>query len=402
MVNTKRDTQHYDVDGQYSGEGYKHEIFDTNILYESFLLAKKGSDWKPQVQKFEMNYLFNIIRMQKELHDKTYRLKPTSEFIISERGKTRAITGEQIEDRVVKHALCDTQLNPAIEPYLIHDNGASRKNKGIDFTRKRLIKHLRSYYNEFGTNDGYILIMDDKKYYDNIRHDVFLDQFENRINDTSMWLLRKAVDRSKVDVSYMNDEEYSNCMNEVFSSFDYQKIPKEKLTGEKWMAKHMNIGDPIAQTAGISYQIIIDNYITIVKGVKRYARYMDDSYVIHNDKKFLMNLLNEVYEIAKSIGVTINRHKTHIYKLSEYWRFLQIQYSLTDTGRIIRKINPKRLTAMRRKMKKIASKMTEKEFHDYYTSWMKAHCKYMSRTQRQNMDTLYEILKEETKCTQSH
>ena len=91
----------------------------------------------------------------------------------------------------------------------------------------------------------------------------------------------------------------------------------------------------------------------------------------------------------------MNTRKTHICKLSDYWRFLQIQYSLTDTGRVIRKINPKRLTAMRRKMKKLAPRLTEPEFDQLYTSWFKAHYKIMSRLQRENLDELYKTLKEE-------
>lgn len=39
--------------------------------------------------------------------------------------------------------------------------------------------------------------------------------------------------------------------------------------------------------------------------------------------------------------------------MSVHWRYLQVQYSLTDTGRIIQKINPKRLTAMRRKIRRL-------------------------------------------------
>ena len=99
----------------------------------------------------------------------------------------------------------------------------------------------------------------------------------------------------------------------------------------------------------------------------------------------------------------MNRKKTRICKLSEHWRFLQVQYSLTDTGRVIQKINPKRLTEMRRRLKKVAPKMTEKQFTDYYTSWFKNHYRIMSRRQRENMDTLFNQLKEVTKCsTQSH
>ena len=79
-----------------------------------------------------------------------------------------------------------------------------------------------------------------------------------------------------------------------------------------------------------------------------------------------------------------------------------MQYSLTDTCRIIQKINPKRLTAMRRKMKKVACKMTEKEFCDWYKSWFHGYYKIMSKQQRKNMDELYNKLKGECKCIKSN
>ena len=70
--------------------------------------------------------------------------------------------------------------------------------------------------------------------------------------------------------------------------------------------------------------------------------------------------------------------------------------SLTETGRVIQKINPKRLTAMRRKMKKVAKKgcMTVKEFEDWYNSWFKSHYKLMSKLQRQHLDELLQQCKE--------
>lgn len=125
------------------------------------------------------------------------------------------------------------------------------------------------------------------------------------------------------------------------------------------------------------------------------------TYAIHESKEFLQELLEDIIEIANELGITVNTRKTRICKLSEHWRFLQVQYSLTDTGRVIQKINPKRLTAMRRKMKKLAPKLTEKEFTDFYKSWFKNHYKIMSKKQRSNMDTLFNQLKEVTKCTLS-
>lgn len=398
MLNAKHDT------GYYDSTCYKREIFNGNSLYEAFLRAKQGSDWKPQVQRFEMTYLLELARMQRELEEHSYEFLPSTEFVLNERGKTRVIRGEQIQDRIVKHALCDEVLSPAVANFLIYDNGASIKGKGIAFTRNRLLTHLRRYYATHGTNEGYILLIDYSKYYDNIRHDVLLRLFDKYVDDeNALWLLEKTVKQSEIDVSYLTDDEYEDCMNTLFNSLVYQEIDKSLLTGEKFMGKHLNIGDQVAQVAGISYPIPIDNYVKIVRGTKLYARYMDDSYAIAASKWFLEDLLNEITRISAEVGITVNQKKTRICKLSDYWRFLQVQYSLTDTGRVIQKINPKRLTAMRRKMKKIAPKLTEKEFTDFFYSWFKNHYKIMSKHQRENIEDLYKQLKEVTLCpTQSH
>lgn len=292
---------------------------------------------------------------------------------------------------------CDEIITPAVRKYLIYDNGASQEGKGIDFTRRGLETHLHKFYNQYHSNEGYVLLIDFSKYYDNIWHDTLMDLFSRYIDDeAALRLLERIIDRAKVDVSYMTDEEYSRCMDTVFNSLEYSKIDKSLLTGEKFMAKHLNIGDQVAQDAGIAYPIPLDNYIKIVKGVKFYGRYMDDSYIIHQSKEFLETLLQEIIEIARSIGITVNVKKTRICKLSEMWRFLQIQYSLTETGRVIHKINPKRLTAMRRKMKKLVHILSEREFGVlWFYPWMKGHYRHMSRQQRLNMNNLYEKLKEE-------
>ena len=291
---------------------------------------------------------------------------------------------------------CDEVLTPAIKDHLIYDNGASQKGKGIDFTRRRLEAHLHRFFRENQSNDGYILLMDFSKYYDNIRHDKLMELFEKYVDDdTALWFLEKIVDNEKVDVSYMSDEEYESAMDDVFNSLEHEKVDKSLLTGKKFLRKHLNIGDQVAQDAGIAYPIPIDNYIKIVKGVKFYGRYMDDSYVIHKDKEFLKGLLIEIVEITHDLGITVNLRKTRICKLSEMWRFLQIQYSLTDTGRVIHKIHPKRLTGMRRKAKKLALILSEKDFDDWFRSWFNGHCHYMSKLQRSNMLDLCKKLKEE-------
>lgn len=397
LVNAKHDIT------SYENCDYLREIYDCNLLYESYLKARKGSQWKPQVQKFGLYYLLNIVKISNELRDYKYELKPTSNFVLNERGKTRNITGEQIEDRIVNHSACDEQVNPKIAKYLIYDNGASVEGKGISFTRNRVKVHLQKFYKEYG-NNGYVLLIDFSKYYDNIQHDKLMNIFRKYISDEhTLWVLQKSINRARIDVSYMNDEEYSNCLNSVFNSLEYANIDKSLLTGDKFMAKHMEIGNQISQSGGIAYRIALDNFAKIVKGIKYYDAYMDDTLIIHQSKEFLQQFLNEFIVISNYYGIAVNLKKTRICKLSEYWRFLQFQYCLTDTGRIIIKINPKRLVGMKRKMRKLANVLSLKEFDNFYKAWFKNHYKYMSKNQRKNIDELYYTLRRKIKCrTQLH
>ncbi len=395
MVNTKHDTHSYEstVDGE---RGYQRDIIsDGNALHEAFLKSKKNSDWKASVQKFEMTYLLRLGQIQKELRDETYQIKDGNPFIIHERGKTRCITGQQVEDRVVEHVLCDEVINPAIKKYLIYDNGASQEGKGVSFTRQRLETHLHRYYHEHGNNNGYILLIDFSKYYDNIRHDILIGMFKKCISDEkALRLIQQIIDKSQVDVSYMTNQEYRECYDGVFSSIEHDQIDESLLTGEKMLPKHMNIGNQLSQSAGILYRTPIDNYVKIVKGVEFYAGYSDDSYAIHESKEFLQDLLTDIIRIAKDIGITVNEKKTRICKLSDKWRFLQIQYSLMDSGRVMHKINQKNMTRMRRRIKKLAGVLPEKDFDDWIKSWMCGYAKYMSKQQRSNIYELTESLKE--------
>ena len=371
-------------------------VYDLNSLYNAYLAAKKESDWKPQVQKYEMDFLPRIVESKSDLKNRTYKSKESTEFIIRERGKTRPITGLQMSDRVIRHSLCDNVLTPSLLNYMIYDNGASLKNKGIDFSRERFEKHLHMYYREHGSNDGYVLLMDYSKFYDNIPHETAYNAVAKHVKDDfSLWLLKCVFDNFKIDVSYMDDDEYANCMNAPFDSAKYRlNIPKSKHTGEKYMYKSVNIGDQCSQIIGINYPTPIDNFSKRVKGQKYYGRYMDDSYVIHESKEFLYNLSLEVIEKAKELGIILNQKKTRIVKLSDYYKFLQISYSLTDSGRLIRKINPKRIVDMRRKLKKLNTMVkngerTQEEVENMFKAWMGSHCHLMSKLQRDNLNLLY-------------
>ena len=381
---------------------YEEILSDANNLYRAYKASVKGSKWKETTQKFMMNFLRYIFSIQKDLLNRTLENGPVEEFSLSERGRVRPISSIQIRDRIVRHALCDEILLPEVKKHIIYDNGASIKGRGISHQRERFEVHLRRYYKQYG-NEGWILFGDFSKFYDNIIHEIAKRELLKLFDDDEFidWLLTLIFDGFKIDVSYMTDEEYANCMTDTFNKLDYREIPKEQLTGEKWMEKSVNIGDQLSQVIGIYYPYRIDNYVKYVRSQKFYGRYMDDWYIMNPNKEELVDLLGHIRVIAKELGIHINEKKTRIVKISSTYKFLQVKYTLTKDGKIIKRINPDRVTTMRRKLKKLAVKVSNGEIpyeniENMFRGWMGSFYKLLSRQQRKNLMTLYEDLFDKT------
>ena len=373
-------------------------ITDMNVLYDAFRASMKGSAWKEEPQRFEIDFLTEIIKLSNELENRTYKTTSGSIFIFRERGKARLIHGGRMRDRVVRHAICDTELTPKLKPYLIYNNGASQAGKGISFARENFEKDLHNYWLEHRSNEGYVGFIDFSKFYDNMQHDKLLESICPKISEDAGWLLTEILKTFEVDVSYMTDEEYAGCMEAKFNSIDYyDRIPEEARTGEKMMRKSVEIGDQVSQDIGVYFPTRVDNYAKIVRSCRRYGRYMDDIYIIAETKEEIRSVMEGISEQAKELGLFINEKKSRIVKLSGIYKYLQIRYSLTDTGKVIRRISRENIIRERRKLKaykRLLDKglMPEEDIENSFKSWMGSQCKYMSNQQIINMITLYQNL----------
>jgi hypothetical protein len=342
--------------------------YDANKIYEAGTKAIKGAPFKYKTQLFEMNHLLETAQILQSLKDWTYKPTQGTKFTINERGKIRHITTNNMIDKTINHLMCDEVLSPAITPYLIYDNSASQKNKGVAFHRKRFETHLQKYYREHKSNEGYILLIDFSGYYASIPHNLCLKNLQS--------FLRK-VDKEEAKITLW-------ILKNLFDVFNL----------ENQNGKGVNIGSQPSQNIGIVYPSKIDNYIKIVRSCKYYGRYTDYSYIIHEDKEFLKDILKNIKQIANELGLVINDKKTRIVKLSQQFKVLQINYSLSETGRIIKKINPKTITRERRKLKAYKrlldnNRINYESIENIFKGWMSSNYKIMSRMQISNMYQLY-------------
>ena len=354
-------------------------LYDIDNLYNAFLQVKEASVWKEETQLYEMYLVPNLNRLSNAIKNQTYVPTQPRIFFMNERGKPRCIESRTVDDRIVQCVVHTQIIMPAIKNKLIYDNAASIENRGTDFFRRRLEYHLSDFAAHHGTN-GYILLIDFKKFFDNIWHSVFIEMLRPLIPDKLvMSFIEMLVYSNRIDVSYMSDEEYANCMYVPFNNLEYRMAVAQgliKCTGEKFMYKGMGLGSQISQDAGIFVPHRIDNYIKIVCGIKPYARYMDDSYIIHESKEFLWDLLGRIKEMTMSLGIFINEKKTQVVNLKHEFTILQTRYKLYPNGSIA--VMPNNDTFIRESHKLLkqaellnipSSKMTYDMIDNSYRSW---------------------------------
>lgn len=286
-------------------------------LMKSANQSANGVRWKPSVQKFMMDDLFNCTKIRNMLLNGKDVRKGFIKFYIVERGHKRYIQAIHISERVPQKSLTRNVLQPVIGSRLIYDNGACMPTKGVCFALNRLEKHLHDHYRTYGDNEGWVVLYD------------FHDYFGSTPHDGVKQIYRKDI----------TDERILNLADSFVDAFD----------GDYGLG----LGSEICQVLEVAYPSPIDHMVKDQEGIKGYARYMDDGYAITRTKEEAVRLKNLIIEKAKELKLTISEKKTQIVKLSHGFRFLKTRFMLTKTGKVIKKIWRKSVTTQRRKLRKL-------------------------------------------------
>ena len=209
---------------------------------------------------------------------------------------------------------------------------------------------MRRYYRKNGI-DGWILKGDISKYFYSIRHDTLKTLIRKKISDPDvLWLCDMIIDSTEGNVG----------------------IP---------------IGNQSSQLFALLYLNGLDHFVKEKLGIKYYGRYMDDFFLIHEDKEYLRHCREEIEARVGDLGLSLNA-KTNIYPLRNGIDFLGFHTYLTETGAVIRKVRRRSKNNMKRKLKKMRGlvergKITTATVEQSYQSWRghaaKGNCYHLIR-----------------------
>lgn len=303
-------------------------------LYKAYRKAKAGKGFNSSCAKFQTMSLEGLHLLKEQLENQTYRMNPYNEFKIYE-PKERVIKSCSFKDKVVQHCLCDEILHPRLKNEFIRTNYAGQIGKGTLFGMECLKEHMLSFY-EINGLDGWILKCDISKFFYQIDHEIV-----------------------KNIVDYYFPDEYTTWLNNLFvDSTDGLGLP---------------LGNQVAQVYALLMLNGMDHMITGELGIKFYGRYMDDFYLIHQDKDYLKWCLEYIKEMVTSLGLSLNG-KTQIVPFRCGIGFTGFHHYITAGGKYIRKLKGENKRKIRKRVTRWAKavrsgKMTEQKFYEKYNAW---------------------------------
>lgn len=338
------------------------ELFSLDMINTCAYECTRQSRWKETTQRYLSNLLLNNIELRDEVLSGNYKVRPTVDFTLNERGHIRQIEAPVVRDRIVQKTITNNILIPLLRPCLIYDNFASLEMRGTSLARKRFDIMLRRYFAKNRT-DGYALLIDVCKYFNSIDHELLKQLIAPKIKD----LEPRTVDL----IHYIID------------------------TSSKTGAG-LNLGSEAPQIFAVYYLNPVDQFVKVVKGCKYYGRYMDDIFVLGKTKSELQALLSEIKEVLSKLKLEVNTKKTHIVKLSHGFTYLQVKYNILPSGKIIKRASHDKIVRERRRLKAFKrmlndGKMTELEIYNCYQSWRGTFIREHNAIKKtlDNMDKLY-------------
>ena len=294
------------------------EVFSFRHLYLSGKKCCKGVYWKNSTQRYIGNIIPNTAKTLRELETNSFHHRGFHEFDIMERGKKRHIRSVHITERAVQKCLCDYCIVPIYSASFIHDNSASLKRRGMDYALRRMVCHLQRHYRKYGLKGG-ILLYDFHSFFDSAPHEPLFREAEKRLHDPRL--------------------------RELANSFilDFGEVG-------------LGLGSQVSQTNALLLPNPLDHFFKEVLRIKAYGRYMDDGYAIHEDIDYLYLCLECSDLICQEIGLELNRKKTVVVPLEDFYRWLKTKFILTPTGKVVLKMNKESTKIIRRKLRSFKGK----------------------------------------------
>jgi len=241
-------------------------MYDELIRWDNLLLAyrraSRGKRGRSNVAAFEYRLEDNLLVLQGELRDRSYRPGRYHSFHIHE-PKRRLISAAPFRDRVVHHALCNL-IEPIFERGFVDDSYANRVGKGTHRALDRC--------QQFARRHPYILQCDVRQFFPSIDHAILHEMLARKIaDDEVLWLVDRILESGQ---------------GVLCEAYDMVYFPGDDLLAAV-RPRGLPIGNLTSQFWGNVYLNPLDQFVKRRLRCPAYLRYVDDLLLFGDDKETL-------------------------------------------------------------------------------------------------------------------
>ena len=248
------------------------QLCSFEVLYAAYKTARQGKREKQGAAQYEANALACTARLSRLLLSGAYKPGKFEVFTVYE-PKKRLVQAPAFVDKVVQHAIVDNILYEAITSSFIQDSYASQVWKGMHVGLNRLKEQMQDYFQkrkghdetarraaglpprppeQWDYADGWILKADVHHFFASIDHNILKEKLRRKVADDRVFAL----------------------MCTYIDSTD-----------------GLPLGYQTSQLLALMYLDEFDHWVKETLHARYYGRYMDDFYIIHEDKAYLKNAL---------------------------------------------------------------------------------------------------------------
>ena len=285
------------------------EVTSFGNLLAAAEAAAAGKRKRPDVAAFGLNLEPELVRLQRELMNQSYRPGRYRTFTILD-PKPRQISAAPFRDRVVHHALTGV-LNPLFERRFSPNSFACRVGMGTHKALEQAREGARRFQ--------YVLKCDVRKYFASIDHAILNERLARVIKCRETLRLAGQIISS------------SNPQEDVIQYFEGDDLftPIERRRG-------LPLGNQTSQFFANVYLNGLDRLIDEELRPGNWARYVDDLVLFGEDKGRLRGMREAIVQSLAGLRLRLHPGKSRIHCCADGFSFLGWQLLSGGRARLLR------------------------------------------------------------------
>ena len=275
-----------------------HADFSFEELVVAYFDCRRTKRNKPSALAFEQDLERNLMRLDAELRDRSYRPGRSICFVIT-RPKPREVWAADFRDRIVHHLLYN-RIAGRFERSFIVDSCACIPGRGTLYAVRRLEAKVRAVTQDW-SRPAWYLKLDLANFFVSIDKHILRDLLARRIAEP--WWLHLA------ETVLFHDPRPGVVLHSPDSRLAL--IPPHKTLFNQPATHGLPIGNLSSQFFANVYLDALDQHVKHQLHARHYIRYVDDFVLLHESPQWLNAALADIEAfLPEQLGVRLNPTKT--------------------------------------------------------------------------------------------